>query len=99
MDLLDKGGCIVQIASRIQTLWMKKGKQKSGGAIIVQGVPRIYTLCTQRSRLYATFYVKIVAWVASAMSGIPYTYSQHYSSTVSPVYYMSRATLMRYWGK
>ena len=43
--------------------------------------------------------VRVAVWVASAMLATPYTYAQYYSSFVAPACYMSRATLLRFWGK
>ena len=43
--------------------------------------------------------VRFVTGVASATSAIPYTCAQYHSSTVALACYMSRATLLRCWGK
>ena len=42
--------------------------------------------------------VRVIAWVASVISSIPYTYAQHYNNTMASDFYMSKATLLRYWG-
>ena len=42
--------------------------------------------------------VRVVAWVDSAISAIPYVYVKRYSSIVAPAYLINRATLLKYWG-
>ena len=41
------------------------------------------------------YFVRFVAWMATATSAIPYTCAQHHKSIVAPACYMKKATLLR----
>ena len=98
---LNPGGCILKKTrawqGTIKTVTTKK---------VNQHCIKLHTARTKDvncSRYCSTNHlwvcVRVFTWVASAISAIPYTCAQHYSSTVAPACFMGRATLLRYWVK